>query len=75
MIEMDRLGFALVVALHNGDDDAASRLLHGLTVAELISLTVVLARSLDQAWIEGCEHDGVSFDEFVTHAGLWLAGS
>ena len=73
-IGYDRLAFALVVALHNEETEAAALMLHDMEPADMASLCVVLALSLDQAWIEQCEMEGVSFDEFVKVSGLWLAG-
>jgi hypothetical protein len=78
----DREAFALVVALHNGNTDAAAQILEDLAVVRddglvnldpLAGVCVVLALTLNEAWVEQCEADGVSFEEFVETAGLWLA--
>ncbi len=82
-IGYDRLAFALVVALHNGNNDAAAAMLNDLVeinedgtynLEPIAAVCGVLALSLDQAWIEQCEMEGVSYDEFVKVSGLWLAG-
>jgi hypothetical protein len=70
----DREAFALVVALHNGQTEAAAGMLQDATIGDLCGITVTLAMSLLQEWVTACEADGVPFDEFVKNAGLWLAG-
>jgi hypothetical protein len=77
----DREAFALVVALHNGQTEAAAQMLSdlcddedgGATLQHIVAVCVVLALTLNEAWVEQCEADGVSFEEFVETAGLWLA--
>jgi hypothetical protein len=77
----DREAFALVVALHNGQTEAAAQMLSdlcemdddGVTLQHITAVCVVLALTLNEAWMEQCEADGVSFEEFVETAGLWLA--
>lgn len=70
----DREAFALVVALHNGQTEAAAGMLQDATIGDLCGITVTLAMSLLQEWVTACEADGVPFEEFIENAGLWLAG-
>lgn len=71
--DWNHTAFALVVAIHNGADEGARQMLAELTPADLAGVAVILAMSLDEAWIDLCERDGVEFDELAHHAGLWLA--
>ena len=73
-IGYDRLAFALVVALHNEETEAAARMLSDLSVGDMAAVCVVLALTLNEAWMELCEADGVTFDEFAATSGMWLAG-
>jgi hypothetical protein len=70
----DQQAFALVVALHNGQKEAAEGMLRDATIGDLCGICVTLGMSLLQEWVESCEAEGVPFDEFVKNAGLWLAG-
>jgi hypothetical protein len=69
----DSIAFALVMALHHGHNDEASRILCELDHGQTAAVAVLLAMSLDQSWTELCEYDGVPFEEFAHHAGQWLA--
>jgi len=71
--DWNHTAFALVIAIHNGADEAARLMLKELTAADIAGIAVILAMSLDEAWIDLCERDGVEFDELAHHAGLWLA--
>ena len=82
-IGYDRLAFALVVALHNEETEAAALMLEDLVelnddgtynLEPLHCVCVVLALTLNEAWMELCEADGVTFDEFAATSGMWLAG-
>ena len=73
-IGYDRLAFALVVALHNEETEAAAQMLSDLSVGDMAAVCVVLALTLNEAWMELCEADGVTFDEFAATSGMWLAG-
>ena len=73
MIDWNHTAFALVVAIHNGADEEVRRMVAELTPSDLAGVAVILAMSLDEAWIDLCERDGVEFDELAHHAGLWLA--
>ena len=72
-VDWNHTAFALVVAIHNGADEEARRMLGELTPADLAGVAVILAMSLDEAWIDLCERDGVTFDELAHHTYLWLA--
>ena len=68
MIDWNHTAFALVVAIHNGADEEVRRMVAELTPSDLAGVAVILAMSLDEAWIDLCERDGVEFmlEEYET---------
>jgi hypothetical protein len=70
---LDQLALGLVVAVHRGDTDGAAALLRDLLWDDLLGICVILASTLDVAWSEQCDVDGIGFDGLVRETGLWLA--